>query len=124
MTRPMFVALGVGLAALAGCGPTAKQADPDAARAALRQALDAWKKGDAPESLKSVSPPVTVSDRQWQQGAKLLDYEVSDKTEANGFDQRFTAKLTLDDPAGKKTQKAAYDVSTHPKLVVVRAEGP
>lgn len=124
MFRPTFVALAAVCVALAGCGPTARQADPDAARAALRQALDAWKKGESPESLKAASSPVTVADQQWARGAKLIDYELSDKTTANGFDQRFTATLTLADPAGKKTQKVAYDVSTHPSLVVVRAEGP
>lgn len=122
MSRPTILALA--LAALTGCEPAASPADPAAAQQALTRALDAWKKGDAPESLATASPSITVADQQWQKGAKLLEYVVAEKSAASGFDQSFTVTLTLDDPAGKKTQKAAYSVSTHPKLVVVRAEGP
>jgi hypothetical protein len=124
ITIAAWFGFAMGLAALGGCGPTAaKQADPDAARQALRQALESWKKGETPDSLKSASPPVVVVDRDWRRGARLLDYELSDTPAPNGFDQRFTVSITLEEDGRKKIQKVAFNVATHPKRVVVRAEG-
>lgn len=119
MRRP---AIALVLAFAAGCGSAPTQSDPEVARQTLQRALDAWKRGDPPDALKDASPPVTVADTEWRRGAKLLAYELADKTEPSGFDQRFTVKLTLD--ADKKPRTVMYDVSTHPKLVVVRAESP
>jgi hypothetical protein len=124
ITIAAWLAMAAGLVALGGCGPAAaKQADPEAARQALRQALESWKKGEAPDSLKSASPPVVVVDRDWRRGAKLLDYELSETPAPNGFDQQFTVSITLEDAGRKKSQKVAFNVATHPKRVVVRAEG-
>jgi hypothetical protein len=125
MSAAVLRAIAVGLAVLAaGCRPTPAPSDPDLARETLRQALEAWKRGDPPDALAKADPPVVAADRQWQGGAKLLDYTIHPAVEPKGFDQHFTATLSLQDAAGKRTQqKAAYDVSTTPKRVVVRGEG-
>ena len=112
------------LCGLAGCwashpGPS----DPGAARAALAAALDAWKGGATPDEYRQAAPAVTVSDRHWQKGTKLVAYEIDGDGKPDGFDVQFPVKLTVQDAAGKKTQeKAVYNVSTAPKLVVVRYE--
>src|SRR5207253_7411199 len=114
---------GLVLAGLLGCGRTAKQADATTARDTLNQALAAWKKGDTPEGLQKASPALTVVDRQWQQGIRLLDYQLEGDAEPNGFDVQLSVKLSLQDRAGKKfKEKAAYNVSTSPALVIVRSE--
>jgi len=119
-----WLALAGGLMPLGGCNSVApKQADPDAARQALRQALDSWKKGEPPDSLKAASPPLVVVDHDWKRGTRLLDYELSDTPAPNGFDQRFTVSITLEEGGHKKSQKVAFNVATHPKRVVVRADG-
>jgi hypothetical protein len=127
VTRLPFVALALGLALAgsAGCGPTAKQSDPDTARATLRRTLDAWKAGETQDALAKASSPVTAVDHQWKKGIKLLDYQVADGNTASGYDIRFSATLTVEDEQGKKKQqKATYNVSTAPGLVVVRKDDP
>jgi len=72
---------------------------------------------------KGPPPAVTVADRQWHKGIKLLDYEIDGDGKPDGFDVQFKVKLTVQDAAGKKSQeKAVYNVSTSPRLVVVRSE--
>ena len=46
-----------------GCGKgLPPQMDPDVARTALTAALDAWKEGRTPESLRDRTPPVDFRD--------------------------------------------------------------
>src|SRR5205823_646114 len=96
-------ALALALAVLAGCGPTT--ADPAAAGTALRRALDAWKAGESPDALAKASPPLTVVDRQWKKGAKLLAYEVAGDPTPAGYDLHFAVTLTVEDEKGKKKQQ-------------------
>jgi len=124
ITIAAWLALAGGLMALGGCNSAApSQADPEAARQALRQALESWKKGEAPDALQAASPPLVVVDRDWRRGVRLLDYELSEPPALNGFDQRFTVSITLEDAGRTKSQKVAFNVATHPKRVVVRADG-
>ncbi len=123
MYRVCLFALSL-LVAAGGCRPTpaARDSDPAQAREALAQALDAWKKGDSLPTFQGANPALTVVDRQWKAGAKLLNYELGAGA-PNGFDIQFTVTLTLQDASGKKgTEKATYIVSTNPALVVIRSE--
>lgn len=122
-TTVWAVVCGVGLGVF-GCGPSRPDpSDPALGRDTLRGALDAWKGGATPDGYKQTAPAVTVAERQWKQGFKLLDYEIDGDAKPDGFDVQFRVKLTVQDAAGKKTQeRAVYNVSTTPKLVVVRYE--
>ena len=110
--------------AAGGCGPgTPDPSDPAKAREVLKKALDAWMRNESADSLKSGDAPIVAVDRQWQQGVKLVEYTIDEKSSMNGFDVQLTAMLSLQDAAGKSgKQKASYAVSTSPKLVVVRSE--
>jgi hypothetical protein len=95
--------------------------DPATARATLVKVLDAWKGGESLDAFKATNPTITPVNRPWQQGLKLSDYTIDEKTEMSGYDVRFTVRETTAD--GKKSsEKATYNVSTTPKLVVVRTE--
>jgi hypothetical protein len=121
--RPLFLLTLAAVLSL-GCRGKPQAADPDRAREALRQALDAWQKGESPESLKGRSPSLTVADSRWAKGYRLLSYKLADKDQPSGYDLQMSATLVLQDPSGKESQeKALYSVSTHPSLVVVRTEG-
>ena len=117
------VVCGVGLGVL-GCGPSRPDpSDPALGRETLTGVLDAWKSGETPDGYKQAAPTVTVAERQWKLGLKLLDYEIDGDGKADGFDVQFKVKLTVQDAAGKTTkERAVYNVSTTPKLVVVRYE--
>ncbi|MFO0799808.1 MAG: hypothetical protein U0804_20235 [Gemmataceae bacterium] len=122
-TTVWAVVCGVGLGVL-GCGPSRPNpSDPALGRDTLKGVLDAWKAGGTPDAYQQANPAVTVAERHWKQGTKLLDYEFDGDGKPDGFDVQFKVKLTVQDAAGKKSQdRAVYNVSTTPKLVVVRYE--
>ena len=107
-----------------GCGQSPPcPSDPALGRDTLRGALDAWKKGETLDGYRRSAPAVTVAERQWRQGLKLLSYEIDGDGKPDGFDVRFRVKLSLQDGGGKPSQeRAVYNVRTTPRLVVVRTE--
>jgi hypothetical protein len=114
---------------LPGCSNSsgAHAVDVPQARDALKIALDAWKKGETSQSLASSSTPMTVQDFEWDQGAKLIDYELVGDGRADGPNLRIQAKLTLtgEPVKGKKEakpteKKASYVVGTSPRVTVFR----
>jgi hypothetical protein len=123
--------LAAGLAALAalplaGCwgSSQAHAVDPPRALEALKTALDHWKSGESPRSLRSSSTPMTVQDFDWLGGAKLIDYQILDDGKALDANLSVRVKLVLDGP-GKKQGKAAeksvwYLVGTSPDVTVFR----
>jgi hypothetical protein len=97
-------------------------ADPAKARAALCQALDAWKAGGTADSLRS-GGSITVFDQQWQNGFRLMQYEFGGDGAIRGCDWRCAVSLTVQDANGRRSNHTAiYTVSTAPALVVVRSE--
>ena len=108
-----------------GCGPekVGPQAPVDQTRGkeALISALDAWKAGKKPEDLAKEKPMINVQDVDWIQGAKLVDYKLTDKIVPQ--DQRLFVDVQLDmlAPDGKKKQKTVkYTINTSPVLSVFR----
>jgi hypothetical protein len=119
---PVFVLLGLVL--MAGCKrPAPPPADPDKAREVLKTALDAWRKGESADSLRQRSPSITAADPKWQDGHQLVRYEIGE-SKIVGCDLQCNVVLVLKAPDGKQSeQKAIFNVSTAPNLVVVRGEG-
>lgn len=114
---------------LPGCSNSsvANPVDAPQARDVLKIALDAWKKGETSASLASSSTPMTVQDFEWDQGAKLIDYELVGDGRADGPNLRIQVKLTTtgEPVKGKKEakpaeKKASYVVGTSPRLTVFR----
>ena len=106
-----------------GCGraPPPAPADPDKARETLRTALEAWREGGTPASLKERSPPIYVNDRDWEAGRRLARYEVQDKAEHYGSQFRCSVRLSLHDARGNVTDRTVkYLIDTQPALVIVR----
>jgi hypothetical protein len=120
----IWILLGGMLVGAAGCGRSVPQpSDPVIGRDTLSQVLDAWKRGDSLDAYKVASPAVTVVNRPWKQGVKLIEYEIEGAGEPNGFDVQYTVRLSVLDSAGKKSkEKALYVVSTSPRLVVIHTE--
>jgi hypothetical protein len=108
--------------ALAGCDSALPAVDPARAREALQSVLEAWRRGESPDSLRQQSPPVHVGDDDWKAGrAKLVRYEVADPPSPVGAGLRFRTTLTLQDARGKsRRQTVQYRVFTAPCLSVVR----
>ena len=121
-----LLAAAIALMGLPGCGsgpPT--PADPAAAREALERTLTAWKEGKSAESLQSENPPIVVSDHAWNNGARLVRYQIEPGDRRAGADQSFQVILWLQDDkikarAKERQEKTAYNVGTNPILTVVR----
>lgn len=111
--------------ALFGCGESPPANDPvvpDAARAALRRALDSWKAGTKIEALASESPKLVAQDFDWMAGARLLDYAPEGEGTPEDANLRIRVKLSLRDAKGKAVAKTVtYVVGTAPVLTVMRA---
>jgi hypothetical protein len=125
--RSMRVALPLVLCCLlcaTGCRKrlAANAATPDKARETLKQGLEAWKSGQTTDAVLA-SASITFVDNEWSGGSKLISYEVQGDGQPDGFDWQCKVKLSLQDEKGNKSEKrAVYNISTSPKLVVVRNE--
>ncbi len=123
MTRTLRSTAAAALVAwlgLAGGCNSPRQADPAAARDALRAALDAWKADQTPDAFIKQSS-VFVIDGRWEGGCKLLSYDIADGEQAQGYDLCFQVTLSLRDPKARAIRETAtYRVATTPKKVVVR----
>src|SRR5205823_2129668 len=105
-----------------GCRLAVPPASPEHAQATLREALEAWRKGETRDAFRG-SSAITVVERKWQQGFRLLGYEVIGDGKMSGFDYQWRVRLSLQNANGKKLQeKAVYSVSTSPARVIVRGD--
>jgi hypothetical protein len=112
--------LALSLLCLPGCGKPVPQADLDWARERVQTALDAWKKGQRPEALKGLSPPVTFQDEEWKAGSQLLDYKLQDAFAETDRVPRCRVLLTLRDRKGKKVEKEVVYVADKAKQTIGR----
>jgi hypothetical protein len=108
--------------AAAGCGPgLPPESDPQATRAGLVAALDAWKEGKTVDSLRGLTPPVDIVEPRWQGGVALESYEVRAQ-EKHGQGQRFTVALKLKPKGGPGRQQVATYIVEAVKTVIIRPE--
>ena len=106
---------------LTGCA-SAPLPPPDAAqsRSALESALNAWQAGEVAPTWSG--KPIRFSDGRFQNGVKLLAYEIGTEQDY-GYDRQIQVMLTLRDASGKThKEKAIYDVRTRPDIVIAKVE--
>ena len=112
----------VAVACISGCGgqlPPA--ADPGQGREALQSVLEAWKQGEKAPALAERTPPVHVSDEDWQQGYQLSSFKVSPRDEISGLNLRCSVQLTLRDAQGYTEEKeVVYLVETGSRVSIIR----
>jgi len=120
----LAVLAGCDFLAAGGCTSRPPPVDPALAREILSTTLDAWKQGEAPDSLQERDPPIFVADREWAMGKKLVSYKVNDKDQVFGAALRCSVQLSFDvGMRGKpRTRKATYSVGTQEKFTVVRED--
>ena len=109
------------LVASGGCGgKLPPQGDPEMARAALREALDAWQAEQPADSLLRRQPPIYFNDPMRRTSVQLLGYQLAEQYEFHGQSVRLTAVLSLKLEDGTtREKKAAYVIDTSPATVIV-----
>jgi hypothetical protein len=104
-----------------GCGSGVGAATEEAARDALKSALDSWKSGRKAEDMRNESPEVIVGDSDWKHGRRLVGYEIAGSGSFDGKNLRVPVKLTLaHPPRGNRTVIANYIVGTQPVVTLFR----
>lgn len=110
---------------LSGCGPANYRppaaSNPELAKKALVEVLEAWKSGAKPEALRSESPPVYVADEQWLHGQQLAGYELQGEGTLFGTNVRFNVLLHQKGSRPGRKQ-ALYVVATEPVVSVSRSD--
>lgn len=107
---------------LIGCSdPVGGPVNINVAQSTLTSAMDTWKEGKTPKALLERSPSVFVQEAEWNEGTKLIEYEIINNNAPAGPNLIATVKLTLSKGEGKVTEKmATYVVSTSPSLTIYR----
>jgi len=116
------IPLGLALALLTGCGTSLPpETDPAAGRDVLKTVLDTWAKGGTAADLKAGAPPVVAYDPDWEEGYKLVRYEIAPTDRRAGVDLLVAVKLTLTKGAGKPREKTVnFTVAIGAQTVVIR----
>lgn len=110
-----------GLVSCSGRGHRPPPLDKSLAQKALATALDAWKEGKRPESLRAHDPPIVVGDPDWEQGWTLLDYRPGAVSWDDGSNQYSEVVLTITKGREATVRRTAtYVISTRPAITVIR----
>jgi len=107
---------------LAGCGGTRPEgSDATKAGPVVTTALDAWKRGEPPDSLLNAPSPIRVIDHEWQTGWSLIDYKLEGTSAPSGPNIQQPVALELKNPKGKEIKKSVmYRVNTGTPSVITR----
>lgn len=121
------VLLMVGGLPLVGCSstpsePSAAGMDKEKARMLVETALESWKKGQPPEALQKLTPPLKVVDSDWSKGNKLTNYEIANYGKPAGDKFTVPVRITTTGPGGG-AKSVIYSVTVAPDQTVTR-EGP
>ena len=109
-------------ALVAGCGTSLPpETDPAAGRDVLKTVLDTWAKGGNPPDLKSGASPIVAYDPDWEEGYKLVKYEIAPTDRRAGVDLLVSVKLTVAKGTEKPREKTVnFTVAIGSQTVVIR----
>ncbi len=86
--------------------------DQELARASVQKAMQAWVEGKTPKDLQ---PDIVVGDPDWQQGKKLVSFEIQANEEtSDGSNLHIVVKLKFDESDSDVT----YIVGTSPVITI------
>jgi hypothetical protein len=116
------IPLGLAFALLTGCGTSLPPVtDPVAGRDVLKTVLDTWARGGSPADLKAGRSPVVAYDPDWEDGYKLVKYELAPTDRRAGVDLLVSVKLTVAKGSDKPREKTVnFTVAIGSQTVVIR----
>ena len=116
------IPIGLALALCTGCGTSLPpETDPAAGRDVLKTVLDTWAKGGTPADLKAGASPIVAYDPDWDEGYKLVKYEITPTDRRAGVDLLVSVKLTVAKGSDKPREKTVpFVVAIGSRTVVIR----
>lgn len=123
--RPLVFGFIVNLFWFVGCSqPQVPISDMAQAREVAEQVLEAWKSGSAMDDMKTLSPPIIVSEDLWRKKVKLNAYSFIGEGSMLGPNVRFEIQLKYKDESGRDVEKVfPYLVTTTPVITFFREDG-
>jgi hypothetical protein len=121
VTHRLVAQILIVLLALPGCGGRTRQdyvPPPEAARAALTKAMEAWRQGEPPGRIEG-QPAIQVGDTHRRAGQKLARYEIVGGLPSDEG-KLFAVRVELENPAAQ--EKINYLVVGIDPLWVFRQE--
>jgi hypothetical protein len=115
-----LIVIAAGLA-VGGCADAEAQQELDFARASVERSLEAWKSGETAESLRASPNPIEFHDDDWQQAARLIDYQIVQVYHDTDGSPRCAVTLTVQ--RGKREPERiqeTYQVVAKPKVIIAR----
>ena len=86
--------------------------DKELARGSVQMAMQAWVEGKTPKDLQ---PDIVVGDPAWEQGTKLVSFEIAaDEETTDGSNLHIRVKRKL----GSSESKVTYIVGTTPVVTI------
>jgi hypothetical protein len=99
------------------------ETDPVKGRTTLRTVLDTWISGGNPNDLKNGSPAIVAYDPDWEEGHRLIRYEIDPANGRAGVDLLLIVTLTLTRVDGKTQEKTVnFSVAIGAQTVVTRKQ--
>lgn len=107
-----------------GChDPGVADSDPDATRAILSSALDAWASGESIAELRRKQPPTYVADDLWDNGHALISYDLDPESKMVGPNVCFDVNLKTKSPNGQlQSTQLKYLVTAQPAQTIARLD--
>lgn len=88
----------------------------------LEETLNAWRDGESPGAMTGSAAGTRVGEPKWEEGYRLVRFEIGEEARQAGFDLQFTVSLSMNDPRGEPVDETVrYVVSTHPARTVIRS---
>jgi hypothetical protein len=106
-----------------GCKRSAlSKEELDAGRTAIETGLQAWQKGEKPDALQKLNPPISFRDDDWRRGMRLTTWEITyTNGSAGDLTPRCEVVLSLLDRKGNKiNRRVVYSVEKGETISVVR----
>jgi hypothetical protein len=115
---PALAAIGL---TILGCGDLQSKQELQLLEESVTAALEAWKRGERADALKSRTPPIEFYDDDWQRSARLVDYQVVKLYPETDGSARCAVSLTVQRRGRQPVQvQATYQMSHKPHLVIAR----
>jgi hypothetical protein len=121
--RLLYAGMIVSTSAALGCGKNVSQQPADKAEKVVETLLDAWSRGEPPETFADPDHPIQGADPDWKAGLRLMSFLTVEAKQSQEMPDHVHCRvaLSLQDANRRRWSKeVVYDVQLGEKNVVTR----